>query len=261
MKIIQKLLTILILLAIITIGVSFFMKKQLPPQNELLAQLRLEPKQTTSTKEKFTFDYRDTKYEVEPKADYELWGLVVSHNDISKFGDIYHDEDSVDLKDVCVVWGDNLINGSYLEGKYKSGSWTCYWEFDTREAWINFKESKIANNHLISSDPLTQVQIRELKIGDQVHVKGYLVDYKNLSTDWKRQSSLTRQDTGNHSCEVVFVEKLEVLKPGNMLWYELYYWSKWGLLGLIMLKIILMFYSSHMEIRKMDEKLTKANPS
>lgn len=261
MKIIHLIINFFIVFCVIAIGFSFFMKKELPPQSEILAQLRLEPKQTTSTEEKFTFTHRGTEYEVEPKATYELWGLVVSHNDINKFWDIYHDEDSVDLKDICVVWGDNLVNGSYLEGKYKSGSWTCYWEFDTQEAWIKFKERQIANNHLIASEPTMQDQIRGLRIGDQVHVSGYLVNYKNLSTDWQRQTSLTREDTGNHACEVVFVKTLEILKPGNVLWYQMYYWAKWGLLGFIVLKIILMFYSSHREIKKMDEKLTKANPS
>jgi len=258
MKIIHYIINFFIIFCVIAIGFSFFMKKHLPPQNEIQATLKLEPKQTETSHEKFTFSYRGTDYEVQPKADYELWGLVVSHNNINKFGDIYHNEDSVDLKDICVIWGDNLLNGSYLDGKYKSGSWTCYWEFNDQDAWIKFKESQISNNHLIASDESIQDQIRGLRVGDQVHVKGYLVDYSNKETGWKRETSLTRQDTGNHACEVIFVNKLEILKPGNVLWYQLYYWGKWGLLGFIILKIILMFYSSHRDIRKMDEKLTKA---
>ncbi|MFC1733204.1 hypothetical protein ACFL6I_23145 [candidate division KSB1 bacterium] len=253
MKIVHKILNIIIVLSILAVGMSVFMKKQLPEKDTLLPEVHKMPKQTEQTRSEFTFDYRGTAYKVTPRADYELWGLVVSHNDIGKFGDIYHDETSVDLRDICVVWGENAKSGVYKKGKYKSGSWTCYWQFKSGEAWSKFNESQIANNHLITSNPDIQDAIRELRIGDQVHVKGYLVNYENVDTEWRRETSLTRKDTGNHACEVVFVENLEILKPGNVEWYLINYLGKRAVLALVLIKIILMFWGAYREQKKIEK--------
>ena len=261
MKIIHKLINLLIITSLLTCGISFYMKKQLPPQESLLPEINKLPIQTGTSAEPFSFKFKNTNYEVTPKADYELWGLVVTHNYINNISDIYHDEESLDLKDICVIWGQNAKTGVYEKGKYKSGSWTCYWRFKSGEAWSQFSESQIANNHLITSDPTIQNQIRNVRIGDQVHIKGYLADYKNENTGWKRETSMTRKDTGNHACEVVYLEEFEVLKPGNELWYLMFYWSKWSILGLIILKIVLVFYSAHREVSKMDKNLTSKNES
>jgi len=253
MKIIHKLINIAIVLIIVAIGISFFMKKQLPDKEMLLAEMYKMPLQENRIRQEFTFDYRGTGYKVSPVADYELWGLVVTHNDIGKFGDIYHMEDSVDLKDICVVWGENAASGVYEKGKYKSGSWTCYWRFKSGEAWVQFNESQIANNHLIASDPEIQEKIRQIRIGDQIHLTGYLVNYENVDTEWRRESSMTREDTGNHACEVVYVEDLKILKPGNAEWYLIWQWGKWGLLGLIVFKLILMFFGARKDVEEMGK--------
>jgi len=70
---------------------------------------------------------------------------------------------------------------------------------------------------------------------------------------------MTRKDTGNHACEVIFVNKLEILKPGNVIWYLMSYWGKIVLVGLIVIKIITMFVESHIGTRKMDRSLTKSD--
>ena len=68
------------------------------------------PEQTEIDDGTFDFTYKGQRVEVEPVADYEMWGLVVSHNNIKSIADIYHDSSSVDTKDLCVVWGDSLRN-------------------------------------------------------------------------------------------------------------------------------------------------------
>lgn len=253
MKIIHKLLNTIFVLIMIAIAIAFFLKKDLPPKAEILNDVYKAPIQTDTTEPAFSFGYRNDSYKVTPQADYELWGLVITHNNIGKIGDIYHTEDSVDLKDVCVVWGDNLETESYLKGKYKSGSWTCYWNFENYKDYRAFNENEIANNHLITSDPVIQNIIRNLKIGDQIHLKGNLVNYENEKTSWKRKTSMTREDTGNTACEVVFVDELEVLKSSNKHWYQIYHWGKWGLLGIIILKIILMTIEAKRDSKELEE--------
>lgn len=253
MKIIHKLLNGLFLLITIIMVVSFFLKKELPPKTEILESVYQVPIQTNTNDPIFSFNYRNDSYKIIPQADYELWGLIISHNNIGKIGDIYHTEESVDLKDACVLWGENLETGAYLKGKYKSGSWTCYWDFKTYEDYHSFNENEVANNHLITADPDIQNRIRNLKIGNQIHIKGNLVNYENEKTGWKRSTSMTREDTGNGACEVIFVEELEVLKSSNQIWYQIHDWGKWGLLGIILLKIIIMVAEAKRENRELEE--------
>lgn len=252
MKILNKILTILILLAILTCGISFVVRKTIPHHETLLPEISKLPVQTETQAGAFDFSYQGTTFNVIPQADYELWGLVVTHNNIGGIMDAYHTKKSVDLKDICVVFGNNAKTGVYEKGKYKSGSWTCYWQFADADSWSRFSESQIANNHLITSDKTIQNQIRHLKVGDQVHLKGNLVNYNNSETGWERKTSLTRKDTGNHACEVVFVKELNVLQSPNKIWYLLFYWSKIAILGLIVLKLIVM----HLVVRKDLKNLT-----
>ncbi len=49
-----------------------------------------------------------------PVADFELWGLVVSHNNPTAFYDIYHDRNSVDTRDLGVIWGENLRSADFI---------------------------------------------------------------------------------------------------------------------------------------------------
>ncbi len=63
-------------------------------------------------------------------------------------------------------------------------------------------------------------QIRAIRIGDQIRMRGLLVDY-TVSSDgsevFTRRTSLTRTDTGNGACEILYVTDVHVLRPGNRL--------------------------------------------
>jgi hypothetical protein len=131
---------------------SFFMIRKLPEKAELDSRLFKEPVQIETVREDFRFQYRGTDYKVIPQADYELWGLVVSVNDINKWYNYYHDENTVNLKDVCMVWGDNIRNEVYRdkEIKFSSGEWTCYYQWSGR-LQKQFYPNKLSNNHLLTA--------------------------------------------------------------------------------------------------------------
>src|SRR2546423_401595 len=63
-------------------------------------------------------------------------------------------------------------------------------------------------------------QIRAIRIGDQIRMRGLLVDY-TVSSDGRevftRRTSLTRKDTGNGACEILYVTAVHVLRPGSRL--------------------------------------------
>lgn len=226
--------------------VSVFKTKELPLRGDVLQEVFNDPVQATSTvKSDFVFEYRGNDYKVKPLADYELWGLVVSMNNISAWYNYYHDENSVNLKDVCVVWGDNLKSDGYLDVNFKSGEWTCYWQYGGKIRG-KFFGNKLSNNHLLSDSEVIRDIIRDVKIGDQIYLKGTLVDYAESDSDWYRKSSLSRDDTNQTSrsggaCEVFFVDEAKILKKNMPFWHLINSLSGKIFLFLIVTQILLFF--------------------
>ena len=65
-----------------------------------------------------------------------------------------------------------------------------------------------ANMHLIPADAAVARALGDVKAGEIVALRGYLVEARGKD-GWLWRSSLTREDTGNGSCELVFVQRLE----------------------------------------------------
>ncbi|OVE76497.1 hypothetical protein BVX98_05825 [bacterium F11] len=149
----------------------------------------------------------------------------------------------MDTKDFCVIWGENLKTEDFRKVKYKNGSWTCYVKWP---AGVSFDLYALSNNHLITDSDSIRNKIETVRKGDQVHISGNLVNYREVGNPYWRNSSQSRKDMGNGACEVLFVEKLEILNPGTPLWYTLFQLSLW-MIGIIPL-IKLIFFN--MENRK-----------
>ena len=215
---IQRILVPIFLGSVILYSMGYALKGRWPNPNEIKSALHKDPIQKNiKNGEIFSFSYRKKKYKVRKVAKYELWGLVVSHNNINSFWDAYHDKDSLDTKDLCVLWGKNLKSKDFHRVKVWSGSWTCYFRYP---GGIQFYKHELSNNHLITNNEAIRAKIANVRIGDQVHLSGYLVNYKRDEPRWRwRMSSTSRMDTGNTACEVIFVDKLKVLSKGTPIWY------------------------------------------
>ncbi len=241
----KRLLKIIFVLLVVVFVLSVFGVKNLPERQKIENDLFIEPRQTLSERDDFSFDYREKTYHVYPQAEYELWGLVVSVNNINAWYNFYHDENSVNLKDVCVIWGDNLRSDAYLDVDYKSGEWTCYY------SWFGpihgeFYGNKLSNNHLLSDSKKVRDIIRQVNIGDQIYARGALVDYQEEGVGWSRRTSMSRDDTNQTSrsggaCEVFFVDDIEILKKGSPLWHLAKDWSLRIFIFLILGQVILFF--------------------
>jgi hypothetical protein len=236
---IRRLIARFFLGAIALTLVAWFMKGRLVTSAEIEPVLVQEPKQGATTRSAFEFEYKGKQCRVRPVATYELWGLVVSHNNIESIADIYHDSTSVDTKDLCVIWGSNLEGEDFREVEYSSGSWTCYFRYP---AGVKFAHHELGNNHLITDDPAIREQIARIRVGDQIRLRGLLVDYQ--MDDWEdfwRRSSTVRDDT---LCEVVLVEELEILRRGTPGWYAAYRLGKVLLLTLPILYLVVFWLES-----------------
>lgn len=239
-------LKILLLVSIIALGVSFFMKDRLPSEGSILPDLQQEPEQRELVMELFNVTAGDVEYKVTPLYEYELWGMVVTYNDSTAWWDYYHKEwgDYLNLKDLCVIWGDNVKNDLYKNFTYKSGGFSCFMNTKpsaTREEWESFNPHQLSNNHLISDNEAINDIIKNIGEGDQVHIKGYLAEYKKAGDEHGRGSSTTREDSGQGACETIYVTDIEILKEANVFWRYTYRISKWIILGSTILLIVLFF--------------------
>jgi hypothetical protein len=158
------------------------------------------PKQTETETAFFTFK----DHQIIPLADFHVNARVLSKKKYS-FGR----ESDLSPIDLALGWG-SMSDEAVLEKiKIKQSNRFYFWsvkQFPIPEKKI---KTQSANMHLIPADSVILKQIKNTRIGDIVNFTGYLV--KVVGVDgWKWKSSLTRNDTGNGACEVVYVEDFEI---------------------------------------------------
>ena len=113
--------------------------------------------------------------------------------------------------DLALAWGP-MNDARVLDALSFSQSGRYYrWSYQGKPPIPNREiELNSANMHLIpGSDELAR-RLKGVKPGDRVRIRGYLV--QAVAADgWRWISSMSREDTGGGSCELVFVQDLEVL--------------------------------------------------
>ena len=201
----------------IRVGVSRFKKNSIPGPDAIDQRLYAQPIQVETSLEPFEFKYHDKTYLVTPRASYEIWGLVVAHNDVSSLGDIYHDANAVDIKDLGLIWGDNLSKNDYKQVRFRANCYVVEWRYPSG---VEFDHDQISNNHLLSGDSNVRKTIMSAKIGDQIHMKGMFF--------WMVPSVKILL---HRSGEKKFVYYLQIANGGLMTWATIF-------LLLLLLKIL-----------------------
>jgi hypothetical protein len=70
-------------------------------------------------------------------------------------------------------------------------------------------ETQSANMHMIPASGEIARQLKSIRAGNMVHLKGYLVEATSKE-GFRWKSSLTRTDTGSGACELILVESIYV---------------------------------------------------
>jgi len=214
----MKISNIVIAASFIWLVVSFWNRNDLPRNVDLLPALASEPKQTATRKKSFNAVYGDVEYLVEPEYDYDLYGMIVSYRHHEGNSRMHRRAgDHLNMLDVCVVWGDNATSPLIHKLKFWNGIFTCNVKTSDQDAWDAFDIYQLSNNHLISDDDYVRGQVKEIGIGDQIRVRGYLASYSN-GGGGKRGTSTTRLDTGDGACETLYVEQFDIVQPATSGW-------------------------------------------
>jgi len=67
-----------------------------------------------------------------------------------------------------------------------------------------------ANMHMIPANAAVESALKRLRPGELIRIHGYLVDVDHAS-GWMWRTSMTRKDTGQGACEIVYVEDVQRL--------------------------------------------------
>ncbi len=219
---------------------AIWRSESLPPPSELVSSLLEEPTQVMVKQPAFTSVSNNIEYTVQPLYEYDLAGLVVSKHDANTWWDYIHRawNDSLNIVDLCVVWGNNVRNGSYAAIDFSSGQFTCNFSTNSNEAFAAFDQSAISNNHLLTDQASIAKKMRSVRVGDQIHFRGHLVEYShNHGFAFKRGTSTVRTDTGNGACETVFIDSFEILKTAGKPWRMLVWFAS----GMLLLGVVTWF--------------------
>lgn len=217
-------------LSLLVVIVSAFYKDTMPGPSYYESQSLNPPAQSRTYRSAFTTEVNGEIYQIEPKYSYELEGVVVSYHDADVISDIYHHDmwkDYLNLRDICVIWGDNVRSAVYQKMQFENTTWTCWAYWPDRETGKQFSMQQLSNNHILSHDEAISSRLLSAEVGDYVRMKGLLVDYRNPASGFNRKTSTVRNDTGNGACETIYLEAFEVVDKANsglrqiysMAWY------------------------------------------
>jgi hypothetical protein len=218
----HRLVNWLLIGSVALLAIALWRKDVLPEHQGLRQSLLEEPVQVLAHQQPIESTVGGITYKIQPLYTYDLYGVVVSKHDSDTWWDYIHKawNDNLNVADLCVVWGNNVRNGSYENISFSSGQFVCNFSTSSNEAFAAFDQTAISNNHLITADSHIASKVRSVRLGDQVHFRGYLAEYSHHhGFPFKRGTSIVRTDKGNGACETVYVEEFEILQRGGEPWH------------------------------------------
>ena len=230
--------------ALILAGIIAYKDRMPEPSYYDFEALR-EPLQEPTAEAIFTTEVNGQNYTITPKFSYQLDGVVVSLHDADQLNDIWHHrhwKDFLNLRDLCVIWGENVQTGVYHRIKFHNDTWTCWASWPDSETGNVFKMNALSNNHLLADKDQVKGALMDAEPGDHIRLRGLLAEYANPGNGFHRGTSTIREDTGNGACETIYVNEFTIINKANRKLRRLYTIVKWLMLGsgigfLIMLPI------------------------
>ncbi len=144
-------------------------------------------------------------YVIEPVARYEIRAKVLS-TERYRFGR----EADLSPVDFALGWGpmsDNTVTEKL--NITQSNRWYYYSWSDSPPIDPAIIVRSSANTHLVPADDNVRDILLNVRSGEIVKLKGYLINIKHPD-GWSWRSSLTREDSGAGSCELMWVKEITV---------------------------------------------------
>lgn len=223
---IQRISNLMLLLALAIMLLAWTRLDKLPNQLVLRSELANEPAQTETVTAPFMTRVGGVDYSIKPVYDYDLYGLVMSRHDSDTWWDYIHREtnDHLNVVDLCVAWSTAATPEVYRDVRFSNSQWICYVSPVTAEAGARLNMTQISNNHVLTDNPAIARALQNVRVGDQIHIRGHLSEYRhNVGMNFARGTSTRRDDLGDGACETIFVREFRLLSAGPRTWNQLFY--------------------------------------
>lgn len=142
-------------------------------------------------------------YHVEPLAAYTIEARVLS-TERYRFGR----EAEISPVDFAVGWGAMSDSAVLRQIDITQSGRFYFWRVQQFPIPQQEIESHSVNMHMIPANAAVARKLEEVRPGHIVRLRGYLVAIR-ADDGWQWRSSLSRTDTGNGACELMWVESVE----------------------------------------------------
>ncbi len=169
--------------------------------------VKLEPEQTPAEGAKRVILKKGGyTWMLDPKASYLVDGIVLTKKNYSSDWNAM-----LSPCDIALAWGQMVSTGLHRQCRWsQSGRW-YYWRYDKDFPFDNsFVAKWSANNHIIPASENLKRAVGKVSPGDTLRLEGWLVYVSggNGKETYSWNSSLSRNDQGNGSCEVLYLTAL-----------------------------------------------------
>jgi hypothetical protein len=161
------------------------------------------PPEQQLVKEAKPFFYKGAK--IKQLAYFQAEARILSRHD-------YRWDSTAELSplDLALGWGpmsdEAVLAKLSLE---QSGRWLTY-RYTEPPIPVHEIERNTANVHIIPADAVIEKALRNLRVGQVIALQGYLVEVETPGQG-RWVSSLSREDTGQGACEILWLEQFTVL--------------------------------------------------
>ena len=146
------------------------------------------------------------KQRVTPLADFEITAKV-----LSKRSYYFGRETNLSPIDFALGWGRMSDEDVIKSISFSQSRRWLHWRSEKYPIPQKEVNDHCANMHILPSSRKIKRAIKRARVGDIIYIKGYLVKVAGSNgSEWK--SSLSRTDSGDHACEVIWVKQFEILK-------------------------------------------------
>lgn len=148
-------------------------------------------------------------YRLKPRAEFQIRARVLSREDYS-----WGNESDLSPVDLALGWGVMSDQAVLDRINIRQGS---RWYYTRYELPAPIPDQAIIQNsgnmHMIPADSRIRKKLKKIRQGDIVQLRGQLVDIDGES-GWRWRTSLSRDDTGGGSCEIVYLQDLVIEEQG-----------------------------------------------
>lgn len=183
-------------------------------QDKQLAQLfkyenLKDPEQTiyiNLKNEYIPLEIKNNKFKIYPQATYRIYAMVMSK---CRYW-MGWDRDLVPY-DLALAWNELMLPENQKDISYTQSNRWYYYQFNPQKFPLqqNYINTHSANHHIIPANKKVFEAIDKVRNKEKIYMEGYLVNVKGTvdGREVGRNSSLTRNDTGEGACEVFYVKK------------------------------------------------------